>query len=433
MSNFFSIVPFWTLPAAAGVILSVLVVSFIIRAIQGGGVTFWPRRPGSRPVDPPTEPGSVEAARQYATNPHASKPAQFRPEGPWRQHAIVDHDKLFGVAQLVDDVATAVSSQSANWIVSLFGDGGIGKTTAAYEAAVRCAQQHSFSRIAWASATNVSSKPSSAGDPTGAIYWSELLRSIAGQLDVDLGLSRSLWERDIARALAAMADSDRVLTVIDNLESSDDAADLVERLQELGLVRPHKLVVTTRWSVQKHSNPVTEFLVPSLRQADAIALVRHLGRADRELQAAPPEALAPIFTITEGNPFLIKIVIKHYLVTHRALELTLAELMDLRGNGSPHGSIGEQVREHLYLRSLSQLSQQFGDDVSRQFMSSFCAKDRGDSFGYSELRAISGIPDPDMFRDVLESACRIALVRSTDLNRAYSIHSLLHEFTCRRA
>src|SRR5918992_535700 len=31
------------------------------------------------------------------------------------------------------------SRNSANWIVSLFGDGGIGKTTIAYEAAVRCA------------------------------------------------------------------------------------------------------------------------------------------------------------------------------------------------------------------------------------------------------------------------------------------------------
>jgi hypothetical protein len=64
-------------------------------------------------------------------------------------------------------------------------------------------------------------------------------------------------------------------------------------------------------------------------------------------------------------------------------------------------------------------------------MSAFCAKDKGDAFGYEELAAVSGIGEPSQFEHVMETACRLALVQPSDMNRRYSIHSLLHEFTCR--
>ena len=82
--------------------------------------------------------------------------------------------------------------------------------------------------------------------------------------------------------------------------------------------------------MQSHSSPVTEFPVPSLRRTDAIALIRHLGRGDRDLKTARPEALDPMLAVTEGNPFLIKLVIRHYLATHRSLQLVISELIELR-------------------------------------------------------------------------------------------------------
>ena len=144
------------------------------------------------------------------------------------------------------------------------------------------------------------------------------------------------------------------------------------------------------------------------------------------------EALDPVLAVTEGNPFLIKLVIRHYLATHRSLQLIISELTELREETESGGvSLGHQVREHLYLRSLNELADRFGP-VSHKLMGSFCTKDRGDSFSYTELAAVSGISEPGLFDQVLECACRLALIRSSDMNRSYSIHSLLHEFTCRR-
>ena len=98
------------------------------------------------------------------------------PDDGWRQNAVVDHDRLFGVDRLIGLVVAAVASPSANWIVSLFGDGGIGKTTAAYEATARCAAERRFSRIAWVSATNVSAvQVAGSGAAPGVIYWLDLV------------------------------------------------------------------------------------------------------------------------------------------------------------------------------------------------------------------------------------------------------------------
>ena len=355
------------------------------------------------------------------------------PDDGWRQNAVVDHDRLFGVDRLIGLVVAAVASPSANWIVSLFGDGGIGKTTAAYEATARCAAERRFSRIAWVSATNVSAvQVAGSGASPGVIYWLDLVRGIAEQVGVELSLSRSLWEQDLAEGIAGLDQRERILTVIDNLESTEDAEGIVGRLQDLGLVRPHKVVVTTRWSMQSYSASVAEFPVPSLRRTDSINLIRHLGRGDRDLEAVKTEALDPMLAVTEGNPFLIKLVIRHYLATHRSLQLIISELTELREETESAGaSLGHQVREHLYLRSLNELTDQFGL-VSHKLMSSFCTKDRGDSFSYPELAAVSGINESGLFDRVLECACRLALVRSTNMNQSYSIHSLLHEFTCRR-
>src|SRR5262249_55592022 len=158
-------------------------------------------------------------------------------------------------------------------------------------------------------------------------------------------------------------------------------------------VRPHKVVVTTRWSMQSQSAPVVEFPVPSLRRTDAIKLIRHLGRGDRDLETVRAEALDPVLAVTEGNPFLIKLVIRHYLATHRSLQLVISELTELREETESGGvSLGHQVREHLYLRSLNELADRFGR-VSHKLMGSFCTKDRGDSFNYTELAAVSGISE----------------------------------------
>jgi hypothetical protein len=115
-------------------------------------------------------------------------------------------------------------------------------------------------------------------------------------------------------------------------------------------------------------------------------------------------------------------------MTHRSLDQVLHELTDL---GAGATGFGQRVKDHLYLRSLAELDRRHGEGPARSLMSAFCATDIGDSLSYEELAEDSGLGQTDEFRKVLEDACRLALVRASELNSRYSIHSLLYEFTCR--
>lgn len=150
---------------------------------------------------------------------------------------------------------------------------------------------------------------------------------------------------------------------------------------------------------------ITEFLLSGLRPEDALAFVRHLGSADPDLREADREVLAPVLTVTEGNPFLIKLVIRQYLATRRSLDRVMADLTGL-GAGDTGPGLGRRVREHLYVRSLAQLADRCGEEVAASLMGAFCVKDRGTSFGYEELMTISGMDDPALFEQALEFACR---------------------------
>lgn len=368
----------------------------------------------------------------YGTIQHRASARTVATE--WRRHALVDHDRPFGIDAVVGRVAATLCSPSAAQLVSLFGDGGIGKTTVAYEAARACAARGHFERIAWASAKNMSAGTHHDGPPDLVVaYWLDVVRSIADQLGLDLGVSKALWEKDVARGLRLLTADRAFLVVVDNLESTEDAQGAVDRLAALGLTGQHRVVVTTRWSVQVGFSPVQEFRVTSMRRDDALALIRHLGSTDGDLGSAPEEQLGPILDVTEGNPFLIKLVVRHYLATHRSLDVVIGDLRDL-ADGSTDGppALGHRVREHLYLRSLTELERRCGGESANQLMACFCLKEKGEYSTYDELMEISGIGSESTFRQTLVEACRLALVRSSDMNRRYSVHSLLHEFTCRQ-
>ncbi|WP_131831131.1 effector-associated domain EAD1-containing protein [Frankia sp. CcI49] len=382
--------------------------------------------PGPRPARGRGETGT-------GASPGAAAPARVEP-GEWRRHALVDHDSPFGIDEIVDTVATTLCSPSAGQLVSLFGEGGIGKTTVAYEVAGTCAATGHFARMAWASAKHVSAAmPGESVPGVVGANWLDVVRSIAVQLGLDLGVSKALWENEVSRGLRRLTADRAFLVVVDNLESTEDAQDAVERLMGLGLTGQHRVVVTTRWSVQTGFSPVQEFRVRRMRNSDAMALIRHLGRSDGDLMSAPEEQLLPVLEVTEGNPYLIKLVVKHYLASHRSLDLVLDDLRDLADEstgGSP--ALGDHAREHLYLRSLAELGRRCGDEAAEQLMFCFCLKEKGGAATYEELLDNSGIGSEPLFRATLESACRLALVRASDMNRRYSIHGLLHEFTSRQ-
>ncbi|WP_410634873.1 NB-ARC domain-containing protein [Amycolatopsis sp. cmx-4-83] len=358
-----------------------------------------------------------------------------RPAADWRRHAYVNHDKLFGARDTVDAVTAAIMNERGGDVVSVVGEGGVGKTAISYEAVQAAVGSGGFTRVAWVSATKPHSGAGNSGsEPYRVTYWSDLQLEIATQLGLDLGPSRALWSAEFGRRVAGLDPGERLLVVVDNLETVPDATDAVQQLRRFGITNPHRLVVTTRWELTPHVDTVREHRVSPLSSADALALVRHIGANDPGLRSAPDSALQPVLDVTGGTPFLIRLAVRQYLSSHHPLDQVLHRLRELRDEAAP--DLAAQVRSYLYVESLRELERRHGEEFADALLGAFCVKGRGDAFRFAELGEVSGIDDEDGFGAVLSTACQLSLITSfgdaseATLDRGYTIHSLLYDFTC---
>lgn len=353
----------------------------------------------------------------------------------WRRHAYVNHDKLFGAQPIVDAVAAAIVNERGDHVVSVVGEGGVGKTAISYEAVQVAIDSGGFTRVAWVSATKPHAGAAESGSGSYQItYWSDLQKEIADQLEFDLGPSRALWSAEFGQRMAELSSSERLLVMVDNLETVPDATDVVQQFRRLGVTSPHRLVVTTRWELTPHVDTVQEHRVSPLSSADALALVRHIGAGDPGLRSAPDSALQPVLDVTGGTPFLIRLAVRQYLSSHHPLDHVLRRLRQLRDEAAP--DLADQVRSYLYVESLRELERRHGEEVADALLGAFCVKGRGDAFRFTELGEVSGIDDEHGFGAVLSTACQLSLITSfgeaseATLERGYTIHSLLYDFTC---
>jgi NB-ARC domain-containing protein len=356
-----------------------------------------------------------------------------QPVNAWRRRAYVNHDKLFGARSTIDAVAAAITDERGDNVVSLVGEGGVGKTALAYEAVHAAVDAGRFTRVAWVSAAKPDSEPAALGDhPDRVTYWVDVQREVADQFGFDLGPSRALWGSEFRRNIGELGAAERLLVVVDNLETVPDATDAVHQLRQLGVVKPHALLVTTRWEVQPHIDAVREHRVRPLSHSDALALVRHIGNDDPDLSTAPDIALEPVLDATGRTPFLIRLAIRQYLSSHHPLDHVLQRLRQLQDTPALAG----RVRSYLYVESLRELERQHGENLADALLGAFCVKGRGDAFQFGELSKISGIKDEDEFGAVLSTACQLSLITSFGdasggvLSRGYTVHSLLYDFTC---
>jgi nucleoside phosphorylase len=340
--------------------------------------------------------------------------------------AIVDHDKLFGVDELSVDAGRCLCDPRRAWIISLFGEGGIGKTALAYEVVKGYGEQAGFTRFAWISAkqSHYSESGTLHSLESAQLQWSVLVRQLAGQLGLELGYSRTEWLDDFRRGVRSLPPPEKCLIVVDNLETVADA-DVIKYLDDpnkpkVSVINPHKVIVTTRRSIVGRSRNVVEIRLRGLKSQSACQLIRFLSRGNRDIELATDEDLKPILDVTEGNPLLMKLAVNRFLVSHRPLKDILDQL---RGRDP-------QLKEYLYLQSLKELERLFGADVPAQLMRAFCPCLPTELLTYDQLLRYSGIQDHDMFRIALQLGCDLALIRVSGLDARYSIHSLLWEFVC---
>jgi len=343
-----------------------------------------------------------------------------------QKHAVVDHEILIGVDELLTRIREYLLDPGGSWIISLFGQGGLGKTALAYEAVKQYAGQAGFTRFAWVSAKQryYSSRGELQSRDDVKLQWADLVREAADQLRFEMGYSRTEWLNDFEKGIRQLPPNEKCLIVIDNLETVEDI-EVVEYLDDphhsqKGVIKPHKIIITTRKSIQEHSYNVREIPLQGLKSNSTYELIRLLGRGNRDIEEADSEKLRPIFEATEGNPLLIKLIVSRFLFSRKPLGVILKELKE-KG----------QLKEFLYLQSVRELEQRFNGDVSKQLMTAFCFSIAGEALTYDKLFHDSGISDEKLFGEVLKFACDLSLIRVSGLDTRYSIHSLLWEFICR--
>ena len=373
------------------------------------------------------DPDDAEIIALFDTPVAEIRQATFveeRIQGVLRNNAVVDHTQLFGVDAFLEKIKEDLSAPQAAWIISLWGEGGLGKTAIAYEAVSRYAALAGFTRVGWVSAKTLQLLPDGVLLRAGSaeLHWGNLLKKLADQLDIHLGENSSGWITDFQRAMRSLPPGERCLLIVDNLETVDDVDESLQYLGSNSLVNPHKILLTTRHALRGKVRSLVERHIKGLELEPALHFIRSLGNG--VIEEASDDELRPIVEVTEGNPLLIKLFVTRLLTSHLPLAFVLAELQAVNQR------LGQNIIDYLYAESLATLVQLCGRDASHWILNAFCPLGAGDNVNYEALRTFSGIEDEEVFRNTLRVACDLSLIRTSKLNSLYSIHSLLWKFVC---
>ena len=300
-----------------------------------------------------------------------------------RSAIVVDHERLFGVDEELARLGDFLANPSGDWIISILGDPGVGKTALAYEMVMRHAERAGFHRVAAVSAKFTHLHLTGrleASLQRLATDWRDLLVDVAGQLRVDADLGPD----SVVERLPAAMPAEPCLIVIDNLETLPEARLAVRYLTTCGVLRPHKVVLTTRAAIaEEAAHTIRERRWTGPDRPAARAYADYLARDDPTLDPRPAD-LDDVVDAAERVPLLIRIIVGQAVFRRLPVREVIARLRQ-RG-----GVLGSALWAYCYVDSLNALASRVGEETAERLMSVFCAKAGGSSFTVSELRALSG-------------------------------------------
>jgi hypothetical protein len=307
------------------------------------------------------------------------------------------YTKLFGVAESQALLLDRLLANDEPWITAVVGIGGIGKTSLARAVTGAVIQQFRFADAVWVrlESTSMSGRflsPEQLRDTLLAAISKHLWPDQAGETTPHgrlLQVRQALKQRPI-------------LVIVDNLESAEDAAHLLDYLQDLA--NPSKFLLTSR------SRPAGVFPVSldQLPLAAATELVRYRlqnGNIDGA-ESLTDADIAAIYERTGGNPLAL------ILVINLLDSLSLPHILD----GLKRVNIGkvEELYRHIYWQNWQTLSGEARTLLQALVLVS---------------REVSGLAERPLQSAVTELRYRSLLEMSGDIHtRRYSIHPLTNSF-----
>ncbi|MBV7331071.1 AAA family ATPase [Chloroflexi bacterium TSY] len=233
------------------------------------------------------------------------------------------YKELVGRDQLVNDVIDSLKSPDSHWIVGVDGMGGIGKTALAREVLEQCLVERLFDAGVWIQASKkdpVSHQQAS----SFALTFETVLDAIGTQLDDNETSQLRITEKQ-AR-VQAMLDRERVLVVLDNLETADEPQEeLIAKLRPL--LGPSKALVTSRHRFKGETYAIN---LTGLGHQASILFIQHTGeeKGIKRIANATTEELTPLVQTTNGSPLAMKLVVGQ--LGHLPVEVVLDQLQNVQ-------------------------------------------------------------------------------------------------------
>lgn len=367
----------------------------------------------------------VSKLDEESTTGPAMGTARPAPPEDWTKRAVVDHEELFGIDESLDRLRTYLANPDGDWLISIFGAGGAGKTTLAYELVKRHAQSIGFRRIAWVSAKSnrLDQRARLYQEARSTRLWRELVTELADQLGLEVEPVATEVMAQFARAVGALDPDERCLIVIDNLESVEDAERAIEYIERERIVRPHKVILTTRESARRYSGHVREVRWDRLTDDAARQFATYLAHDEPELSFRRAD-LDHVAAASEGVPLLIRLIMR-LAIFERLPVGSVSERLRRRT-----GELGGVLAQYLYADSLTALQARVGSAAAVRLMNVFCYRVSGEAFERDDFHRLSRIVDRREFDTALAAACNLSLIRTFDGNRQFTVHALLREFLC---
>lgn len=245
--------------------------------------------------------GYVETASPPPPSPSLPAPYATKPELPWDAG-----QRFIGRADDVYQIVEHLSHANRTPVVAITGLGGIGKTAVACQVVRQVQQQDRFDAIVWTSAKSEHFAHGAVVESGRADFgFDDLLSRIGRQCGrLDIPQMPAAQRRE---AVSELLQGQRVLVVIDNLETMQEGAQMVDALYRM--LGRSKLLLTSRHHIEHER--VFAFPLRRLPEQEAMTFVREEGRA-RNVEAinqAGDRQVATIAQATGGAPLAMKLVV----------------------------------------------------------------------------------------------------------------------------
>jgi hypothetical protein len=241
------------------------------------------------------------------------------------------YTRLVGRSVELDRVMQAIRERTGKLVIAIVGLGGIGKTTLAREAMERALQEQLFTYAVWASAKTERFVGEGAVKTGVSTYsFDDLLADIGRQCH-RLDIATMPSEQRIFAVQALLA-KQRVLIVMDNLETVPEYDALVDNLFQI--LGNSKLLITSRHQV-KHDYVFTINLGGFLVD-EGVTFLREEGR-ERGINAvaqAERKQLVEIHEVTGGAPLAMKLVVGQ--LSRQPIQVVLTTLQQASSKGQDY-------------------------------------------------------------------------------------------------